>query len=160
VVFVSNHVAQLNRRTLDGTWDKSDPKDAHNLCDLLEQGKVLFSSLPDEPLADLRRLGRLLRRARAELSACKARFTTTLLPRVGPVGDGLAAELAARLPAPLQAFAPRPAAGRGPTPAAATALSPALAYECTDLAARVTAVQARIAGTEAELVRLADRLPA
>ena len=46
VVFVSNHVADLNRRTLDGTWDKNDPRDAHNLCDLLEQGKVLFYSLP------------------------------------------------------------------------------------------------------------------
>jgi len=161
VVFVNNHVAQLNRRTLDGTWGKSDPKDAHNLCDLLEQGKVLFYSLPAEPLADLRRLVRLLRRARAELSACKARFTTTLRPQFGPVGDGLAAGLVARLPASLQAFLPRSGRrGGGPTPASAAALSPALAYECTDLAARVTAVQARIAGIEAELVRLADRLPA
>ena len=161
VVFVNNHVAQLNRRTLDGTWGKSDPKDAHNLCDLLEQGKVLFYSLPDEPLADLRRLVRLLRRARAELSACKARFTTTLRPQFGPVGDGLAAALIARLPAPLQAFARR-AAGRpgGPPPTSAPALPPALAYECLDLAARVTAVQARIAGIEAELTRLAEQLPA
>ena len=69
VVFVNNHVAHLNRRTLDGTWDKNDPKDAHNLCDLLEQGKVLFYSRPDEPLGALRHLVRVLRRARGELSA-------------------------------------------------------------------------------------------
>ena len=37
VVLVDNHVAALHRRLLDRTWDKNDPKDAHNLCDLLEQ---------------------------------------------------------------------------------------------------------------------------
>ncbi len=161
VVFVSNHVAQLNRRTLDGTWGKSDPKDAHNLCDLLEQGKVLFYSLPDEPLAALRRLVRLLRRARVERSACRVRFKTTLLPPCGPVGDGLAPAVVAGLPAPLRARLPKAAAGALAPPArAGAALRPALAYECTDLAAQLTAVQARIAGSEAELVRVAVRLPA
>ncbi len=160
VVLVSNHVAQLNRRTLDGTWGKSDPKDAHNLCDLLEQGKVLFYSLPGEPLADLRRLVRLLRRARAELSACKARFAITLLPQFGPVGDGLAPAVAASLPAPLRAFLPKGAragaAGAVPGPA----VPAGLAFELTDLAARVTALAARITGIEAELLRVADPLPA
>lgn len=74
VVLVDNHVAALHRRLLDRTWDKNDPKDAHNLCDLLEQGRVLFCALPDEPMASLRRLVRLLRRARVELGACKARW--------------------------------------------------------------------------------------
>ena len=46
VVLVSNHVAQFNRRTLDGTWGKSDPKNAHTRCNLLEQGKVLFFPYP------------------------------------------------------------------------------------------------------------------
>jgi transposase len=78
VVLVSNTVAHHNRRTLDGTWGKSDPKDAHNLCDLLERGRVLFYSLPDGPVAELRRLVRLLRHARVELGACKARFRNTL----------------------------------------------------------------------------------
>ena len=161
VLFVSNHVAQLNRRTLDGTWGKSDPKDAHNLCDLLEQGKVLFYSLPDEPLAALQRLVRLLRRARVERSACRVRFKTTLLPQFGPAGDGLAPAVVAGLPAPLRALLPKAAAGALAPPArAGAALRPALAYECTDLAAQLTAVQARIAGIEAELVRRADRLPA
>ena len=160
VVFVSNHVAQLNRRTLDGTWGKSDPKDAHNLCDLLEQGKVLFYSLPDEPLAALRRLVRLLRRARHELSACKARFKVTLLPQFGPAGEALPPAVIGTLPAPLQALLPKRCAGTPAGGAVRGAVPPALVYECADLAAQLTAVQARIAGIEVELVRRAERLPA
>jgi len=160
VVLVSNHVAQLNRRTLDGTWGKSDPKDAHNLCDLLEQGKALFYSLPGEPLADLRRLVRLLRRARVELTACKARFTVTLLPQFGPVGDGLAPAVAAAVPAPLRAFLPRPVRAGAGAAAPGAAVSSGLAFELTDLAARVTAVAARIAAVETELLRVAAPLPA
>jgi len=159
VVFVNNHVAQLNRRTLDGTWDKSDPKDAHNLCDLLEQGKVLFYSLPDEPLADLRRFVRLLRRARRELAACKARWRLTLLPQLAPAGEALPPEVVAALPAPVRALEPaavrRHAGGRSPA-----ALPPAAAVELADLAAQLTAVQARMAQIEAALVRVADPLPA
>jgi transposase len=159
VVLVSNHVAQLNRRTLDGTWGKSDPKDAHNLCDLLEQGKVLFYSLPEEPLADLRRLVRLLRRARAELSACKARFTVSLLPQFGPMGDALAPTVAAQVPAPLQRFLPK-GARVGAVPAPGPAIPPGLAFELTDLTARVRALAARISAIETELLRVANPLPA
>ena len=101
-VFVSTRVAHHNRQTLDGTWGKSDPKDAHNLCDLLEDGKGLFYSLPDERIRTLRRLVRLLRRARGELGACKARFRNTLLPRLGPAGEALPPGLVAALPAPLR----------------------------------------------------------
>lgn len=89
VVFVSNHVADLNRRTLDGTWDKSDPRDAHNLCDLLEQGKALFYSLPGEPFSGLRRLARLLRRARVEEAALRTRIRNSILPVCFPEADGL-----------------------------------------------------------------------
>jgi hypothetical protein len=127
VVFVSNAVAHLNRRTLDGTWDKNDPKDAANLCDLLEQGKVLFYVLPEAPTGDLRTLVKLLREARAELAACKARWRNTLRPALGPAGEPLPAqgriasleavlvEVAATLPAyPLLQTIP----GVGPTVAA------------------------------------------
>ncbi len=112
VVLVSNTVAHANRRTLDGTWGKSDPKDAHNLGELLERGMILFYSLPDERVATLRRLVRLLRRARTELAACKARFQNTLLPNLGPAGEALPAPVVARLPAPLPLLLPR--AGRTP----------------------------------------------
>jgi transposase len=157
VVLVSNTVAHHNRRTLDGTWGKSDPKDAHNLGDLLERGHVLFYSLPDSSLATLRRLVRLLRWARTDLAACKARFRNTLLPLFGPAGEPLPAAIAASLPAPLQLLLP-PAQRRG-LPAGGGPLPAALAFECTDLAARLVAVRARIAAIEAELVRVAEPLP-
>ena len=122
VVLVCNHVAALNRRTLDRTWGKSDPKDAHNLGDLLERGLVLFYSLPDEPLAALRRLVRLLRHARTDLAACKARFRNTLLPALGPAGEALPAGVIAALPAPLQVLLP--AAQRRALPAGGDPLPP------------------------------------
>jgi transposase len=158
VVLVSTHVAHHNRRTLDGTWGKSDPKDAHNLGDLLERGMVLFYSLPDGPLAALRRLVRLLRCARTELAACKARFRNTLLPLLGPAGEPLPAAIAASLPAPLQVLLPRAARGGGP--AVRGPLPPALTFACTELAARLVSVRARIAQIEAELIRVAHPLPA
>jgi transposase len=158
VVLVSNHVAHHNRRTLDGTWGKSDPKDAHNLCELLERGLVLFYSRPDGPIAALRRLVRLLRAARVELAAGKARFRNTLLPLLGPAGEPLPAALAASLPAPLRVLLPRAARGGGP--AVGGPRPPALTFELTDLAARLVSVRARLAQIEAECVRVAHPLPA
>lgn len=156
VVLVSNTVAHANRRTLDGTWGKSDPKDAHNLGDLLERGMVVFYSLPDSRTAALRRLVRLLRQARTDLAACKARFRNTLLPLLGPAGEPLPAARVASLPAPLQALLPRAQrTDRG----AGAAGPPALAFECTELAARLVSVRARIAQIEAELVSVAAPLP-
>ena len=157
VVLVSSAVAYWNRRTQDGTWDKNDRKDAANCADLLEQGKVLFYSQPDGPLAELRRLVKCLRRARGELAACKARWRTTLRPALGPMGEPLPNRLRAELPAVLQAWeraAPgRPAVAKGRLPLG-------LATACADLAAQVTAVQARIAAIEAALTPVAERLPA
>ena len=157
VVLVSTHVAQLNRRTLDGTWGKSDPKDAHNLCDLLEQGKVLFYSLPGQPLADLRRLVRLLRRVRVERAACQARFRNTLLPTLAPAGEPLPPAQVAALPLPLRALLPVGQRAASDVPAA---LPAGLAAELSDLAARLTAVQARSVRLERALVWFAEPLPA
>jgi transposase len=157
VVLVASSVAYWNRRTQDGTYDKNDPKDAANCADLLEQGKVLFYSQPDGPLAALRRLVRVLRRARGELAACKARWRTTLRPTLGPMGEPLPQRLWAELPAVLQAWTPaapgRPAVAKGRLPLG-------LATACTDLAAQVAAVHARITAIEAALTPLAERLPA
>ncbi len=122
VVLVAPQVAHFHRRALDGTWGKSDPKDAHNLGALLEQGHVCFYSLPEAPLAALRRLVRLLRRARTELAACKARFRVTPLPVLGPAGEALAPALVAALPAPLQLLLP--AAQRRGLPDGAAARPP------------------------------------
>lgn len=157
VVLLSSSVAYWNRRTQDGTWDKHDRKDAANCAELLEQGKVLFYSQPEGPLAELRPLVKCLRRARTELAACKARWRTTLRPALGPMGEPLPNRLRAELPAVLQAWetaAPgRPALPKGRLPLG-------LATACADLGAQVTAVQARIAAIERALTPLAERLPA
>ena len=157
VVLISSSVAYWNRRTQDGTWDKHDRKDAANCADLLEQGKILFYSQPEGPLAELRHLVKCLRRARAELAACKARWRTTLRPALGPMGEPLPNRLRVELPAVLQAWeaaAPgRPAVPKGRLPLG-------LATACADLGAQVTAVPARIAAIEQALTPLAERLPA
>jgi transposase len=157
VVLISSSVAYWNRRTQEGTWDKHDRKDAANCADLLEQGKVLFYSQPDGPLAELRRLVRVLRRARGELAACKARWRTTLRPALGPMGEPLPNRLRAELPAVLQAWEPaapgRPAQAKGRLPLG-------LATVCTDLGAQVEAVQARITTIEQACTPLAEQLPA
>jgi transposase len=157
VVLISSSVAYWNRRTQDGTWDKHDRKDAANCAELLEQGKVLFYSQPDGPLAELRPLVRCLRRARAELASCKARWRTTLRPALGPMGEPLPNRLRVELPAVLQAWeaaAPgRPAVPKGRLPLG-------LATACTDLGAQISAVQGRITALEAACTPLAERLPA
>jgi len=157
VVLISSSIAYWNRRTQDGTWDKHDPKDAANCADLLEQGKVLFYSQPTGPLAELRRLVKVLRRARGELAACKARWRTTLRPTLGPMGEPLPNRLRVEVPAVLQAWEPaapgRPAVAKGRLPLG-------LATACTDLGAQVEAVQARITAIEQALTPLAERLPA
>jgi len=137
VVLLSSTVAYWNRRTQDGTWDKSDQKDAANCADLLEQGKVLFYSQPTGPLADLRRLVKGLRRARAELASCKARWRTTLRPALAPMGEPLPNRLRVELPAGLQAWE-RPARGHPAHPQGRLPLGLATAYQ--DLGAQVTAV--------------------
>ena len=157
VVLLSSSVAYWNRRTQDGTWDKHDRKDAANGADLLEQGKVLFYSQPTGPLAELRHLVKCLRRARAELAACKARWRTTLRPALAPMGEPLPQRLWAELPAVLQAWE-RAAPGRPAMPKGRLSLG--LATACADLGAQVTAVQARIAALEQALTPLAERLPA
>ncbi len=157
VVLVSSSVAYWNRRTQDGTWDKHDRKDAANCADLLEQGKLLFYSQPTGPLAELRRLVKVLRRARGELAACKARWRTTLRPALGPMGEPLPQRLWAELPPVLQAWTPaapgRPAVPKGRLPLG-------LATACTDLGAHVEAVQARITAIEQACTPVAERLPA
>ena len=157
VLLLSSSVAYWNRRTQDGTWDKHDRKDAANCADLLEQGKVLFYSQPTGPLAELRYLVKLLRRARGELAACKARWRTTLRPALAPMGEALPQRLWAELPAVLQAWeraAPgRPALAKGRLPLG-------LASAWADLGAQVTGVQARIAAIEQALTPVAERLPA
>ncbi len=153
----SSSVAYWNRRTQDGTWDKNDRKGAAKCVDLLEQGKVLFYSPPTGPLADLRRLVKVLRRARAELASCKARWRTTLRPALAPVGEPLPNHLRVELPAVLHAWE-RPRGGYPAQPHGRLPLG--LAIACADLGMQVSAVQARIAALEAALTPLAEQVAA
>lgn len=157
VLLLSSRVAYWNRRTHDGTWDKSDAKDAANGVDLLEQGKVRFSSQPAGPLADLRRLVKILRRARAELGSCKARWRTSLRPALAPIGEALPHRRWAELPGVLQPWE-RAAPGRPAMPQGRLPLG--LATACADLGAPVTTVPARLTTLEATLTPVAERLPA
>lgn len=157
VLLISSSVAYWNRRTQDGTWDKHDRKDAANCAELLEQGKVLFYRQPTGPLAELRHLVKLLRRARTELAACKARWRTTLRPALGPMGEALPQRLWAELPPVLQGWE-RAAPGHPAVPKGRLSLG--LATACADLGAQGTAVQARIATLEQACTPLAERLPA
>jgi transposase len=186
VVFVSNHVADLNRRTLDGTWDKNDPRDAHNLCDLLEQGKVLFYSLPGESLSDLRRLVRLLRRVRVEEVRLRTRIRNGILPVVFPEADDLLPNLTDISGRTLLRLLPdkwrqmdedsftapfllgrrssaRLDRARALHQAASRTIgvpvSDALAFEIKDLAENLEALRERIKTIEGEVVRAAEGLP-
>ena len=47
LVLVSNQAIADNRKTLDGRWDKNDPKDSANVADLVAQGKCQFFERPD-----------------------------------------------------------------------------------------------------------------
>lgn len=189
VVFVSTHVADLNRRTLDGTWDKNDPRDAHNLCDLLEQGKILFYSLPGEDVSDLKRLVKLFRRARVEEAALRTRLRNGILPVAFPEADALlprgAADLTTRallriLPsgedwrkmdegrfsAPFlsgRSSSARRGRARALHQAAGQTIgvpvSDALAFEIKDLTASLETLRERIQTIEGEVVKAAERFP-
>lgn len=189
VVFVSNHVADLNRRTLDGTWDKNDPRDAHNLCDLLEQGKVLFYSVVGDAFSDLRRLARCLKRARVQAAAERIRLRNGILPVAFPEADDLlprgAADLTTRtllglLPSGEDwrkmdegSFTAPFLAGRSSTARAKRAralhqaasqtigvpMSDALAFEIKDLTEHLETLRRRIKAIDEEVVKAAERLP-
>lgn len=158
VVLVCNHVAALNRRTLDRTWGKSDPKDAHNLCDLLERGHVLFYSLPDARTANPPPP-----RAAPPAGADGARRLPGPFPQHAPPharARGRTAAARARGEPPRPAAPALPGGRGGAAPRSGAGLPPGLASELTDLVARLTAVQARIAQLEAARVQVAEPLPA
>ena len=188
VVFVSNHVADLNRRTLDGTWDKNDPRDAHNLCDLLEQGKALFYSLPGEEVSDLKRLVKILRRARVEEAALRTRLRNGILPVAFPEADALLRSMADVSTRALLRLLPsredwrkmdegsftapflegrRSKVRRGRARALHQAalqtigvpVSDALAFEIKDLTASLETLRERIKTIEGEVVKTAEGFP-
>lgn len=59
VVLVSTLAVKKNRQTIDVSKDKNDVKDAHNICDLMAQGKFQYLNLRKGRIADLCRLFRI-----------------------------------------------------------------------------------------------------
>jgi len=88
VVGVSTVAAKENRKSLDGRWKKNDPKDAHNVADLVSQGKMFFYN--DNPQAQtMKQLLKLRQRFAKELSATKARLRNNHFALFFPEIDGL-----------------------------------------------------------------------
>jgi transposase len=59
VVLVSVLAVNKNRQTIDVSKDKNDAKDAHNICDLITQGKFQYLNIRKGHIAELSRLFRI-----------------------------------------------------------------------------------------------------
>lgn len=87
VVSVSNLASARNRETIELSWEKSDPKDAEAIADLVLQGKILYHARRDDRREMVRRLLRLRRRLMRELTRCLVRIRNSILPVVFPELD-------------------------------------------------------------------------
>lgn len=81
VVLVSTLAVKQNRQTLDVSKDKNDAKDAHNICDLMAQGKFQYLNLRKGPVAELSRLFRI----RFGLTKDKAKIRIKLRQMLGDI---------------------------------------------------------------------------
>jgi transposase len=79
VVQVSGVVANRNRRTMGGSWLKTDSRDAENLVDLLRQGKIIRYESSCGALEEARRLLKCERMMAQESSRVKVRMRNRLL---------------------------------------------------------------------------------
>lgn len=59
VVLVSTLAVNKNRQTLDVSNDKNDEKDAHNICDLIAQGKFQYLNIRTGAIAEISHLFRI-----------------------------------------------------------------------------------------------------
>lgn len=88
VVSVSNLASARNRQTIELSWEKSDPKDAEAIADLVLQGKFLYHPKRRGFQEDARRLLRYRRRVMRELTRSLVRIRNSILPAVFPELDG------------------------------------------------------------------------
>lgn len=88
LVSVSNLASARNRETIELSWEKSDPKDAEAIADLVLQGKFLYHVCREDRREMVRRLLRLRRRLMRELTRCLVRIRNSILPVVFPELDG------------------------------------------------------------------------
>jgi len=92
LVGVSTVAAKENRKSLDGRWKKNDPKDAHNVADLVSQGKMFFYNQSPQ-VKTIKHLLKLRQRIAAELSAIKARLRNNHFALFFPELDSLYADI-------------------------------------------------------------------
>ena len=79
VVQVSGVVANRNRRTIGGSWLKTDPRDAQNLVDLLRQGKIVRFESTCGVLEEARQMIQYDRALVMEASRLKVRIRNRFL---------------------------------------------------------------------------------
>ena len=97
VVSVSNLASARNRQTIELSWDKSDPKDAEAIADLVLQGKFLYHASRDDQREMVRRLLRHRHHLMRDRTRCLIRIRNNILPVVFPELE----ECFARLDQPL-----------------------------------------------------------
>lgn len=93
VVSVSNLASARNRQTIELSWEKTDPKDAVAIADLILQGKFLYHACRDDLRETVRRLLRHRRRLMRERVRCLTRIRNNILPVVFPELEGCFARL-------------------------------------------------------------------
>lgn len=88
VVGILTVAAKENRKSLDGRWKKTDPRDAYNIVDMVSQNKFFFYQ-QDSACENLRDLVRLRARLACRLSSVKIRIRNNHLSRFFPEMDSL-----------------------------------------------------------------------
>lgn len=86
VVGVSTVAAKENRKSLDGRWRKSDPKDAYNITDLVSQGKMYYQK-EDQQTESLKSLLKTRDRLTKRLSSIRVRLRNNHFARYFPEFD-------------------------------------------------------------------------
>lgn len=87
VVLVDAVTVKRNRETLDGRWDKNDPKDSANVADLLSQGKCIYYDHPSEKIRELRSLLSLRRKLKKQEHSLRLRIRNHLITQYFPELD-------------------------------------------------------------------------
>ncbi len=73
--------------TLDGRWDKHDPRMPANVADLVSQGKCLYYDYPEAAIRDIRSLLSFKKRLKKEEQALQVRIRNQLLAQYFPEMD-------------------------------------------------------------------------
>lgn len=74
VVTVSPLAVNRNRETINVSKDKSDPKDAHNIADLMKQGKFYLPIYRDKEIRELKRFTKIYYRLISQRSSLRCRL--------------------------------------------------------------------------------------